>query len=258
MAVVMAALLAPAVAPSDPRSQDVRNLYSPPSLSNLFGTDHFGRDLLSRVLWGARYSLLIGVLSVAVGGSGGVLIGLYFGYSGGWSESAAMRVVDAMMAFPPLILALLVVSVLGASVNAVVLSISVAMVPKFARFAYGQTVSLKGYGYVEAARALGAGRWRIMTRHILPNAFGPITVLATLSIAFCIRLEASLGFLGYGVQPPSPTWGNIIKDGLRVLEQAPWITIIPGAAILLSVLGFNLIGDSLRDALDPELRHTKS
>ena len=254
LAITAVAILAPVLAPYDPTTQHLAQRLSPPSATFPLGSDSYGRDVLSRLLWGARSSLLVGVGSVLVGAVVGVSIGMYVGYVGGWVESLAMRIIDAMMAFPSLVLALMFVTALGSSLSSVIVAIAATMVPKFARLAQGATIALKEREFVQAARAAGASTGLIVVRHVLPNILGPLIVLATLNIAYGIRTEASLGFLGAGIRPPHPTWGNMIKDGLDHIMFAPWLATIPGIAIVLSVLGFNLAGDGLRDYLDPQSR----
>jgi peptide/nickel transport system permease protein len=249
--VVVAAVGAPLISPLDPFAQSAADRLNGPDAVHIMGRDTFGRDLFARVLYAGRVSLLVGVGSVALGGGLGTLLGLVAGYSGRWIENLVMRAVDVLMAFPSLLLGLAVLAVLGAGLEKMILAIGVVLAPAFARVVYAATLSLKGREFVEAARCLGADRRRIVGRHILPNLLGETVVLASLLTASAIRIEASLSFIGLGVSPPTPTWGNMIRDGVPLLLNAPWLSVIPGLAILISVLAFNLIGDGLRDVLDP-------
>lgn len=253
--VTLVALLAPLLAPHDPIRQAVFERLRPPgSAAHVLGTDHFGRDLLSRLMYGARVSLLVGVLSVAVASGAGTAAGVLAGYFGGILDQTLMAVVEVLMAFPLILLAIAIVAVLGGGVMNVMLAVGIANVPAFARLARAEIVRHRGREYVEAARALGAGHRRLITRHLLPNSWSPIIVLMTLKVSTAILTEATLSYLGLGISPPTPTWGTIIADGTRFLPRAPWISLAPGLAIVATVLGFNLLGDGIRDALDPRLR----
>jgi peptide/nickel transport system permease protein len=251
LVVVSAALGAPLISPLDPFQQSAANRLNGPDALHLMGRDTFGRDIFVRILYAGRVSLLVGVGSVALGGGLGTLVGLVAGYRGGWVESFFMRAVDVLMAFPSLLLGLTVLAVLGAGLEKMILAIGIVLAPPFARVVHSATLSLKGREFVEAARCLGAGPSRIVGQHVLPNLLGETVVLASLLTASAIRIEASLSFVGLGVSPPTPTWGNMIRDGAPLLLSAPWLAVFPGLAILVSVLAFNLVGDGLRDVLDP-------
>jgi peptide/nickel transport system permease protein len=254
LAIVLIAVFAPVIAPHDPLSQSVRDRLAPPSAEHLLGTDDKGRDILSRVIYGARIALLVGIFSVALGGALGTAIGVVAGYFGGKIESALMRLTDVMLAFPDLITGLLVLAVLGPGLEKMILAIGLTIAPRFARIAYGPTLSVKGKEYVEAARSIGVKDGRLLRVHILPNVGGDLLVYASLWTASAIRLEASLSFIGLGVAPPTPTWGQMIREGTVHLAQVPWYSLAPGLALLATVFAFNLVGDGLRDVLDPKAR----
>jgi peptide/nickel transport system permease protein len=251
---VVVALAAQALAPHNPLKQNLSNTLASPSRTHLLGTDNVGRDVLSRVIWGTRISLVAGFVSVAIAALAGSLIGLFAGYRGGRAESLAMRLMDAVLSFPPLVLALALGAVLGADLTGVLIALGVVYTPTFARLMRGQVLTIRGREYIEAARALGASGGTIAWRHVLPNAATPIVVQASLSVAFAILAEASLSFLGLGVQPPEASWGSMINTGRGYLRQAPWVVFGPGAALFVTVLGLNFLGDAVRDALDPKLR----
>jgi peptide/nickel transport system permease protein len=244
----------PLLAPWDPLKQDTRNRLASPTGEHPMGLDSYGRDTLSRIVYGARVSLAVGICSVLLGGTLGTLMGLVAGYLGGKVENTLMRAVDVLMAFPSLIMGLVVLAVLGAGLGKMILAIGIVLSPTFARVAHGATLAVKENEYTEAARAIGAGRFRILRLHILPNILGEVVVLASIWIATAIRVEANLSFIGLGVSPPTPAWGSMIRDGTRYLSDAPWVSIFPGLAILITVLAFNLLGDGLRDVLDPKLQ----
>ena len=252
--VVVVALTAPLLAPYDPIEQDLGNVLAEPGRAHLLGTDNVGRDVLSRVIWGTRVSLVAGFVSVAIAALSGGVLGLLAGYWGGRVDELVMRVMDAVLSFPPLVLALALGAVLGAGLTGVLIALGVVYTPIFARLMRGQVLSVKTRDYVEAARALGAPGWWIARRHVLPNAVTPIVVQASLSVAFAILAEASLSFLGLGVQPPAASWGSTINAGRGYLRQAPWIVFGPGAALFVTVVGLSLAGDAVRDRLDPRLR----
>jgi len=254
LAICLCALLAPILAPYGPTDTDLYSRMKPPSARHLLGTDSFGRDLLSRIIWGSRISLQVGVISVSIGLSIGVLAGLVAGYYGGIFETLIMRLMDVLLAFPGILLAIAVVATLGPGLNQVMLAVGIASIPRFARVTHGKTLSIRQVDFVEAARGIGASDMGIMIRHILPNVLTPIVVLATLNIASAIIMEAALSFLGIGVQPPHPTWGIILSDGRISMRTAPWISSFSGLAIMITVLGFNLFGDGLRDIMDPRTK----
>jgi peptide/nickel transport system permease protein len=253
-ALLGAAALAPAVAPYDPTEQRLERMLERPGRAYLLGTDDLGRDILSRLLYGARVSLLVGVLSVGISLLVGVALGLVAGYRGGVTDELVMRVMDGLLAFPALVLALAITAALGPSLRNAMIAIGIVGIPGFARLVRGQVLSLRAQEYVEAARAAGLGDGRIVLRHILPGTLAPIIVHASLRVAFAVLAEAGLSFLGLGTQPPTPSWGAMLNAGREYLEMAPWLSIAPGAAIFVTTLGFNFLGDGLRDALDPRLR----
>jgi peptide/nickel transport system permease protein len=251
---ILLAILAPLVAPYDPIATSWSAVRKPPSALHWFGTDELGRDVLARVIYGARASLLAGVISVSIALSVGVPLGLLSGYRGGFIDALISRITDAMLACPFLILAIALAAFLGPSLSNAMIAIGVTATPIFIRLTRGQVMSVKVEDYVEAARAMGNPRWRIALVHILPNIMPALLVQATLSIAAAIIAEAALSFLGLGQQPPSPSWGSMLNAAQRFLTQAPWMAIWPGLAIFLVVLSLNLVGDGLRDALDPRER----
>ena len=248
---VAAAIAAPLLAPADPLATSWTAIRKAPSAAHWFGTDENGRDVLSRVLFGARASLLAGVVSVLVALLIGVPVGLLAGLSGGWVDTIIARVADAMLSVPFLILAIALAAFLGPALENAMLAIAITASPVFVRLARGMAMEARATDWVEAARALGNPPWRLGLVHVLPNIVPPLLVQATLSIAEAIIAEASLSFLGLGQQPPSPSWGSMLNAAQRFLTQAPWLAIFPGLAIFLVVLAFNLVGDGLRDALDP-------
>jgi peptide/nickel transport system permease protein len=250
----LAAILAPVIAPFDPSDMGVGPSLAPPSPAHLFGTDTFGRDIFSRVLHGAQLSLMVGLVAVAIEASFGVLLGLVAGYYGGWIDAVLMRIIDVLLAFPGILLALAIVSVLGISLTNLMIAVGIGGIPSFARLIRGSTLTVKENLYVTVARSIGAGDVAMIGRHILPNVASPIIVYGTLRIAFAIIATSSLSFLGLGAKPPSPEWGVMLSDGREFLRIAPWVTTFPGLAIMISVMGINLLGDGLRDVLDPRLR----
>jgi peptide/nickel transport system permease protein len=250
-AFVCVAILAPFVAPYDPLATSWGAVRKAPSAAHWFGTDELGRDVLSRVIFGARASLLAGVVSVAISLSLGVPIGLLAGYVGKLTDGLISRVTDAMLATPFLILAIALAAFLGPSLTNAMIAIGISATPIFIRLTRAQVLAVKVEDYVEAARAVGNPHWRIALRHILPNVVPPLIVQATLAIAAAVIAEASLSFLGLGQQPPAPSWGSMLNTAKNYVEQAPWMAVWPGLSIFLLVLSFNLLGDGLRDALDP-------
>ncbi|MBR1091983.1 ABC transporter permease [Bradyrhizobium manausense] len=251
---ILLALLAPLLVPYDPIATSWSLVRKPPTPAHWFGTDELGRDILSRVIYGARASLLAGLISVAIALGIGVPLGLLSGYRGGFVDALISRITDAMLACPFLILAIALAAFLGPSLGNAMIAIGISATPVFIRLTRGQVLSVKAEDYVEAARALGNPPWRIAVTHILPNILPALLVQATLSIAAAIIAEAALSFLGLGQQPPSPSWGSMLNAAQRFLTQAPWMAIWPGLAIFLVVLSLNLLGDGLRDALDPRQR----
>jgi peptide/nickel transport system permease protein len=250
------AIFAPLAAPYDPIAQHdiVATSLQPPSPAHALGTDLFGRDVLSRIIYGARISLTIGFLAVIISVTLGTLLGAVAGYFGGWADTLVMRFTDTVLAFPRLILLILIVALFHPSVLLIILVLGFTQWPGTARIVRGEVLSLREREFIQAARALGFGRARIILRHIVPNVLGPVIVAATLGIGNTIVLEAGLSFLGLGVQPPMPSWGSMVADGRGNLIGAWWVATFPGLTIVLTVLAFNLVGDGLRDALDPRLR----
>ena len=250
---LLVAIFAPLIAPHDPLSMDIPNLLSPPSFSHLFGTDDYGRDVFSRVLYGTRISLFVGFVVSLFTGLVGVAIGLI---SGAFPriDNPLMRIIDAVMAIPSILLALAIVAALGPSVTTTIIALAVTRTPRTARIIRGTVLSIRQKDYIESARALGVSNARILWRHILINCIGPVLVQQSFIFAYSVLSEAGLSFLGVGVPPPTPTWGNIISEGRGSMGVAPWIMLYPGIAISLTVLGINMLGDGLRDVLDPKHR----
>ncbi|MBV7336715.1 ABC transporter permease [Chloroflexi bacterium TSY] len=253
--VIMAiAIAAPMLAPHDPIAQSARDRLTPPNSLYPLGRDDYGRDLFSRIIYGTRISLLVGLLSVLIGGIAGTIMGVVAGFKGGTIETIIMRVVDTLLAFPDLITGLLVLAVLGSGLDKMIIAIAIVISPRFARLAHGPTLALREKDFISSARSIGVGDVRMLSRHIIPNVAGELLVMASLWAAAAIRIEANLSFIGLGVAPPTPTWGQMIRDGTSHLTTAPWFSIAPGVAILITVLAFNLLGDGLRDVLDPKLQ----
>ena len=248
---VAVSLLAPLLAPYDPIAQDLYRRLLPPTWDHPMGTDEFGRDIFSRVLYGARISLRIGLLCISIALTAGTAIGLLAGYRGGLVDAAVMRLVDVMLAFPSILLAIAVVAVIGPGIDNVMLAVSVVLVPQFARLVRAQVLTLRELAYVEAARALGSSGLRIVALSVLPNCLAPLIVQTSLGLATAILDAAGLSFLGLGAQPPTPEWGAMLNSGRELLLKAPWVMTFPGLAIFTVALGLNLFGDGLRDALDP-------
>jgi peptide/nickel transport system permease protein len=248
---VLMAIFAPLIAPYDPIATSWSAVRKAPSWEYLFGTDEIGRDVLSRIIWGAQASLMAGLVSVSISMALGIPIGLLAAYLGGWTDSLISRFTDAMLAVPFLILAIALSAFLGPSLGNAMIAIGVSAMPVFIRLTRAQVMAVKVEDYIEAARAVGNPHWRIALRHILPNVLPPLIVQATLSIAAAIIAEASLSFLGLGQQPPAPSWGSMLNTAKNYMDNAPWMAVWPGLSIFLLVLSFNLLGDGLRDALDP-------
>jgi ABC-type dipeptide/oligopeptide/nickel transport system permease subunit len=250
----LAALFAPWLTPYDPVKQDIPSRLLTPSLTHLFGTDEFGRDLLTRVLYGGRPVLVTGFLSVFAALAVGVLIGTLAAYRGGWADNLLMRLMDIMLSFPAILLAILIVAALGTGLVNTIIAVAFSMIPTFARLVRSIVITLVHEPYVTAARSVGAGEWQIVARHIFPNMIPPIIVQATGMLAIAISYAAALSFLGLGVEPPTPDWGQMVSDGQRLIFDAIHIPFFPGLAITLTVLAVNFLGDGLRDHLDPTLR----
>ena len=251
---VFAAVFSPWLSPFDPFAQSIRLRLRPPGDLHWLGTDAFGRDILSRIIWGSRISLTVGVVAVAIGATIGILIGLSAGFFGGAVDRFLMSIVDILLVLPTILLALVIVAMLGPGVFNLMIAVGISNAPRFARLTRAEVLAVKKMVFVDAASALGASYIRMMLRHILPNSFASIVVLSSLRVAQAITTEASLSFLGLGVAPPTPTWGSMIADGRVYLRTSPWVAIFPGIMIMLIVMAFNLVGDGLRDLLDPKLR----
>jgi peptide/nickel transport system permease protein len=254
---ILVAIFAPWVAPYDPKSVNVTDALLPPSGTHLLGTDDLGRDMLSRVIWGSRVSLSVGVISVSIGFFVGVSIGLAAGYLGGTFDLLMMRVIDALLAFPALVLAIAITSALGPQIQNAMIAIGIVAIPAYARLTRGQVLAIRARDFIVAARTIGSSPLRIVLRHIFPNILNALIVQATLSTAFAILAEAALSFLGLGPQPPDPSWGQDISYSQRYLANLKWwMSVSPGVAIFSAVFAFNFLGDALRDALDPRLRRS--
>ncbi len=248
------AVFGPALVPYDYTTIDARSRLAAPGAAHLLGADELGRDLLSRTMWGARVSLPISLVAVSASTLLGTLIGLLAGYYRGLFDMLAMRLMDILLAFPQLVLALALLAVLGPDIRNLVLALTIGSVPGHARLARGMTLSIGAMQYTESARAVGARDWRIMLRYILPNSMAPILISASASLGGLILAEAGLSFLGLGIQPPTPSWGMMLSQGRAYVDVSPWLMVWPGLAIFIAVLGFNLLGDGIRDATDPRLR----
>ncbi|MBO8128401.1 MAG: ABC transporter permease [Peptococcaceae bacterium] len=251
---IITALLAPVLAPYDPLVPDLVNRLQPPSAEHPFGTDALGRDILSRVIYGSRISIQVGIIAVGISLLCGTLLGAISGYYGGKLDLVIMRLIDILMAFPYILLAIAITAMLGPGLTNAMIAIGIVGIPIYARVVRGAVLSVKEMEYIEAARVCGCSNFRILFKHVLPNCLAPLIVQATLGIGTAILDAAGLGFLGLGAQPPKPEWGIMLNKGKDVMQIAPWVIMFPGAAILLAVLGFNLLGDGLRDALDPRLK----
>jgi peptide/nickel transport system permease protein len=248
------AIFASLVTPYDPIEMKVMDALKAPSRAHLFGTDRFGRDVLSRTVYGSRIALGVALSSIAIALLTGSVLGLIGGFLGGWPDLAIGRIMDILFSFPSLVLAIAIAAMLGPGLNNAALAIAVVYAPLFCRVARGPVIAERAKEHVAAAVGLGAGSLRIIFRHILPNVLAPLIVQASVALAFAILIEASLSYLGLGTQPPDPSWGTMLNEGRTYLETAPWMSVFPGLAIMLAVLGFNLLGDGLRDVLDPQLR----
>jgi ABC-type dipeptide/oligopeptide/nickel transport system permease subunit len=248
------AVIGPKVAPYDPLKQTIRERFSPPSHAHWLGQDEFGRDILSRLLNGAWISFEVGVISVLLAGLCGVVLGLIAGYWGGWLDTTLTLMMDVLNVFPSLLLAISLVAVLGNSLRNVFIAISVTSIPAFMRIVRGSVLSVRQTPYIEAATSVGVPTSRILVRHVFPNVTPPLIVHSSLTFAYAVLAEASLAYLGLGNRPPAPSWGSMLNSSYGFLETAPWVSIFPGVAIAITVLGFNLLGDGIRDALDPRLR----
>ena len=251
LVLVIVALLAPYLAPYDPIEQSLERRLEPPSMDHWLGTDDFGRDILSRIIHGSRISLRIGLISISIALTAGTALGLLAGYRGGLYDALVMRLVDVMLAFPSILLAIAIVAITGPGIDNVMVAVSIVLVPQFARLVRASVLSVRETAYVEAARALGARDFRIVMRHVLPNCMAPLIVKSTLSMATAILDAAGLSFLGLGAQPPTPEWGAMLSGGRELMLNAPWVMTGPGLAIFLVVLGLNLFGDGLSEVLDP-------
>jgi peptide/nickel transport system permease protein len=251
---VLVGVLAPYLAPYPPISVDSMSMFQGPSRTHLFGTDRFGRDILSRVIFGVRVSLGIAALSIGIAAAAGALMGLFAGYFERAADQVLGRLMDVFFAFPSVLLALGISAVMGAGVTTVIIAIAVVYTPLFFRVMRASVLEEKQLTYVEAAASVGAGSWKIMTRHILPNTLSPMIVQVAVSLSYAILIESALSYLGVGVQPPTPSWGTILNEGKEFLPISPWISLFPGLFIMLSVLGLNFVSDGLRDYLDPRLR----
>ncbi len=252
---LLVAIFAPLLAPHDPFEQNIMMRYQAPSSEHLLGTDEMGRDILSRIIYGSRISLQVGLFSIGIALVTGVFLGLLAGYYGGVLDMLIMRVMDVMLAFPAILLAIAIVAILGPQLRNAMLAIGIINIPRFARIVRSSAISIKESEYIAAARMMGASDVRIIFYHLLPNAMAPLIVQTTLSIATAILEAAALSFLGLGAQPPTPEWGAMLSDARSSLQRAPWVATFPGLAIIFGVLGFNLLGDGLRDALDPKMKN---
>ncbi len=253
LAFAILAIAAPIITPYDPTAQKLTQALIRPCAAHPLGTDHLGRDILARILYGTRLSMLIGIFAVSIGLIVGVPLGAISGYYGGWMDMVVQRIADTLFSFPSILLALSLVAVLGVGLQNVIISVGVGTIPSFIRLVRSTVLTLREETYVEAARCIGVSDWGIIWRHIMRNAMAPIIVQATLSMGTTILVAAGLGFLGLGVQPPTPEWGSMLGEGRQYIFSAPYMSTFPGLAIFLAVLGFNLVGDGLRDALDPRL-----
>ena len=253
--IVLTAIFANVLAPYDYTAQNLVNMKKFPSMEHPFGTDEFGRDILSRIIYGTRQSLVIGVGSIAIAVLAGGLIGLISGFYGGWLDNLLMRITDVMMAIPGMLLAIAIVAALGSSLKNLLIAIAIAKLPNFARIMRATVMSAREQEYVTASKVMGISNWKILLEDILPNSLSPMIVQATLGIAFAILTAAGMSFMGLGIQPPTPEWGAMISTAKNYIRDYPYMVMFPGAAIMITILALNLLGDGLRDALDPKLRY---
>ena len=251
---VLVAIFAPLLAPYDPNKTNLAAALEGPSRAHLLGTDTLGRDTMSRIIYGTRTSLEVGLVVVAVASVAGMTLGLIAGYYGGWTYTVIMRFIDALMAFPMILLALVIAALLGAGIKNVIIALSISLMPSYARMMCGQVLSVKENDYILASRSMGAEDWRVMLRHVFLNCISPLIILMTMMLGSTILAEASLSFLGIGIRPPTPAWGSMVNAGQDYLLTLPILSFAPGLAIMLVVFAFNMVGDGLRDALDPRLR----
>ncbi|MGG6292888.1 nickel transporter permease [Leptolyngbya sp. AN02str] len=256
LVLLLVAVFAPAIAPFEPTQMNAGPTLEPPSPAHWFGTDEFGRDLFSRVVYGSRLTLMIGLIAVGISMTVGVLFGLVAGYAGGWVEAILMRSMDVLFSFTETLIALAAVAVLGPSLQNAMIAVGISAIPFYARVTYGAVLVEKNKEYFKAAQAVGAKHGRLIFRHLLPNILSPIIVVATVGVSVAVLSASALSFLGLGAQPPSPEWGAILAAGRDYFRRAPWVTTFPGLAIVVTVLGFNLLGDGLREALDPQQRRS--
>jgi peptide/nickel transport system permease protein len=252
--IIIIAIFAPYLAPYDPIKPDAAASLQSPSAEHLLGTDVLGRDVLSRLMFGSRVAFMVGVIATGIAALFGVTMGLVAGYFGGWMNTLIMRITDALMSVPPIMLALAVAALLGGGLRNVMISVGISLIPTYCRLMCSEVLTIKESDYVTAIVLTGASDFRVMLKHILPNSFPPIIVLITLNMGIAIMAEASLSFLGIGISPPEPAWGGMVSDGYRYINTNPVLTFAPGVAVMLIVLAFNIVGDGLRDALDPRLR----
>jgi len=251
---ILSAIFANVLSPYDPVKQNRKDQYAPPGSKYHLGADVFGRDILSRLIYGTRIAIFVGIIPVLIAGVFGGMLGIIAGYSRGFTESIIMRAADLLLSFPSLLLGILVVVAIGSGISKLIIAISIALFPRFIRLSRSSTLAIKERDSIEASRAIGCSSFRIMIFHIMPSLVSEIIVMGTLWIATAIRIEASLSFLGLGTQPPTPSWGRMLRDGVESMLFTPWQAIFAGLFIMLAILGFNLIGDGLRDSLDPKLQ----
>jgi ABC-type dipeptide/oligopeptide/nickel transport system permease subunit len=253
---IVTAIFGPLFAPYLPNKQNLSQVLLQPSKEHLLGTDYLGRDTLSRLIYGARQSIMVGVVALSIAAVIGIMAGLLAGYYGSWINAIIMRIMDALMSFPMILLALLLAGLLGGGLKNVMIALGIALIPGYARLMCGQVLSIKETDYVLAGISMGSNNWRLMLRHIVPNAMPPLIVLVTMQIGAAILAEAGLSYLGIGITPPTPSWGSMVNDGFQYLLTNPLLSFVPGLAIMVVVFAFNMVGDGLRDALDPKLRGT--